>query len=199
MPVIRSTMKPSDFKASFLSSEKDAETILKKLFIQSKPYSDILKRLLIVDQPDCLDNSQAQYTALIQDYDLRRLKEEEYVIMTPRMDKLIHATPQVTLLLEFDDFTPTDNPQYRDCTISFTIVCPLDMWELDDYKLRPHQIAGYIDGILNNARLSGIGTLQFLGGSQLVLDEDYAGFLIRYTATHGNDDKDSFENEWPLE
>lgn len=198
MPAIHSVMKPGDFKASFLSSERDAETILKKLFVQSKPYSDILKRLLIIDQPDCLDNSQAQYKTLIQGYDLRRLKEEEYITMTPRMDKLIHATPQVTILLEFDDFTPTSNLHYRDCTISFTIICPLDMWELDDYKLRPHQIAGYIDGILNNARLSGIGTLQFLGGSQLVLDEDYAGFMVRYTATHGNDDKDSFEDEWPL-
>ena len=31
------------FNSSFLSCEKDIETILKKLFIESKPYSDILK------------------------------------------------------------------------------------------------------------------------------------------------------------
>ena len=36
-------MSPSKFRSSFLSCEKDAETILKKLFIQSKPYSDKLK------------------------------------------------------------------------------------------------------------------------------------------------------------
>ena len=61
------------------------------------------------------------------------------------------------------------------------------------------QIAGYIDGILNNAKLSGIGTLQFMGASQVILDEGHGGIILRYIATHGNDDKDKFENEWPLE
>jgi hypothetical protein len=34
--------------SSFLSCEKDAEIILHKLFIESRPYSDTLKKLLIV-------------------------------------------------------------------------------------------------------------------------------------------------------
>ena len=47
------------FNSSFLSCEKDIETILKKLFIESKPYSDILKRLLVINTKDCLeDNSE---------------------------------------------------------------------------------------------------------------------------------------------
>ena len=33
------------FNSSFLSFEKDIETILRKLFIESHPYSDILKKL----------------------------------------------------------------------------------------------------------------------------------------------------------
>jgi len=60
--------------------------------------------------------------------------------------------------------------------------------------MRHTQIAGYIDGILNNARLSGIGTLQFMGASQVVLDEEHGGMILRYIATHGNDDKDKFED-----
>ena len=60
------------------------------------------------------------------------------------------------------------------------------------------QIAGYIDGILNNAKLSGIGTLQFMGASQIILDEEQGGIIIRYVATHGNDDKEKFEDAWPL-
>ena len=35
-----------EFKSSFLSCEKDTEAIIKKLFVDSKPYSDLLKRLL---------------------------------------------------------------------------------------------------------------------------------------------------------
>lgn len=59
--------------------------------------------------------------------------------------------------------------------------------------MRHTQIAGYIDGILNNCKLSGIGTLQFMGASQVILDEEHGGMIIRYIATHGNDDKDKFE------
>jgi hypothetical protein len=42
--------------SSFLSCEKDTETILRKLFVESKPHSDILKRLLVIQAKDCLDN-----------------------------------------------------------------------------------------------------------------------------------------------
>ena len=161
MPVIKNTMSPRDFKMTFLSCEKDMETIWRKLFVESRPYSDFLKRLLIIDKPDCLDKSQAQYSKIIDDYDLRKLKEEQYITNTPRVMLRNHEDKKSYITLEFDDFVPTENNWYRDCTISFTILCHLDDWELNDYKLRPHQIAGYIDGILNNAKLSGIGTLQF--------------------------------------
>jgi hypothetical protein len=43
--------------SSFLSCEKDTETILKKLFIESRPYSDTLKRLLLIPNKDALDNT----------------------------------------------------------------------------------------------------------------------------------------------
>lgn len=199
MPVLTNRMNPKDFQASFLSSEKDMETILKKLFVESRPYSNILKRLLIIDQPDCLDSSQTEYQKLIDNYSIHKMKEDGYILVIPRIEQLIHDNFKSHVLIEFDDFVPTDNTHYRDCTISFTIVCPLVKWELDDYKLRHLQIAGYIDGILNNSKLSGIGTLQFMGASQIVLDEEHGGMIIRYIATHGNDDKNSFENTWPLE
>ena len=198
MPTITTRMNPKDFQASFLSSEKDMETIFKKLFVESKPYSDILKRLLIIDQSDCLDPKQNKYQEIINEYSIHRMKKEGYILVIPRIEQLIHDNFKSHILIEFDDFVPTDNTHYRDCTISFTIICPLVKWELDDYKLRHMQIAGYVDGILNNARLSGIGTLQFMGASQVILDEEHGGIILRYVATHGNDDKDKFENEWPL-
>lgn len=121
----KSMMLAKDFKATFLSCERDIETILKKLFIESKPYSDKLKRLLIIDKEDCFDTTQAQYQTLIDEYDLHKLKEDNYILLTPRINQLIHETSKSQILLEFDDFTPTTNPEYRDCTISFTIICPL--------------------------------------------------------------------------
>ena len=47
------------FDSSFLSFEKDIETILRKLFVESHPYSDILKRLLVINTKDCLDNEDS--------------------------------------------------------------------------------------------------------------------------------------------
>jgi hypothetical protein len=37
--------------------------------------------------------------------------------------------------------------------------------------------------------LSGIGTLNFVGMNELVLNEDLAGYTLTYRTTHGNDDK----------
>lgn len=199
MPIITNKMNPKDFQASFLSSEKDTETILNKLFIKSKPYSDILKRLLIIDQPDCLDPNQMEYQNLINQYSIHKMKDEKYILVVPRLEYMMHEKFKSQILIEFDDFVPTSNTHYRDCVISFTIMCPLVKWELEDYKLRPMQIAGYIDGILNNTKLSGIGTLQFMGANQIILDEEHAGISLRYVATHGNDDKERFEETWPLE
>ena len=193
MPVIKSRMLPKDFKASFLSCEKDTETIWKKLFIESRPYSDMLKRLLIIDKPDCLDEN-LEYQRITDDFNLKKMKDEQYIRIVPRFEFENHTNLKSFILLEFDDFVPTSNSEYRDCTISFTILSHLDTWELDNYKLRPHQIAGYIDGILNNSKLSGIGTLQFMGASQVILDENWGGIVLRYIATHGVDDEEKFEN-----
>jgi hypothetical protein len=44
----RDTVLTQPITSSFLSCEKDTEIILRKLFIESAPYSDILKSLLVV-------------------------------------------------------------------------------------------------------------------------------------------------------
>jgi len=49
-------LRPIDFTSSFLSCEKDLETILRKLFVESQPYSDKLKKLLVINTKDCLDS-----------------------------------------------------------------------------------------------------------------------------------------------
>lgn len=181
---IKAQILAKDFKSSFLSAEKDQEAIWKKLFVESKPYSDKLKRLLIINQPDCLDESKVQYRKVIDDFSLKGMKDQGYLRVVPKLAFGEHEEIKSYIILEFDDYTPSDNPQYRNCVISFTIISHLDYWEMDDYKLRPHQIAGYIDGILDGTKLSGIGTLQFLGASQLVLNEYLGGILLRYVATH---------------
>lgn len=90
MPSIKRTLKPSEFKTSFLSCEKDTEEIWKRLFVTSRPYSDILKRLLIIDKPDCLTSDRIEYQDIIDEYNLKKLKDEGYLLMTPRFDLKNH-------------------------------------------------------------------------------------------------------------
>lgn len=186
-----------NFKSTFLSCEKDQETIWRKLFADSYQYSEKLKRLLVVNAPDCLDSSQYQYKKIVDNMTIKELHDKQYIRAVPKIEFGEHEEVKSYILLEFDDFIPTDNPEYRDCVITFTIISHLDYWEMDDYKLRPHQIAGYIDGILNEARLSGIGLLQFVGATQVVLNEYLGGIVLRYIATHSTDDEEKINNDWP--
>lgn len=197
MKKVASNLLETNYRSTFLSCGKDQELIWRKLLVESKPYSDKLKRLLIINTPDCLDRTQAQYQDKINTYTIKKMKDEQYIKAVPKLSFGEHEEVKSYIMLEFDDFTPTQNPEYRDCVISFSIICHLDYWEMDDYQLRPWMIAGYIDGILNEARLSGIGTLQFLGASQLVLNEYLGGVLIRYVATHGHDDEGHVNSKLP--
>lgn len=183
-----SALLAKNFKSTFLSCETDMEIIWKRLFVESRPYSDKLKRLLIINTPNCLDETQVQYQDVINEANLAFLKNKQYIKNVPKLSFGEHEEVRSYVLLEFDDFVPSGNPHYRDCVISITIISHLDYWELDDYKLRPYQIAGYIDGILNETKLSGIGTLQFMGASEVILNEYLGGVLLRYRATHGRSD-----------
>ena len=194
----QSGLLAKNFKSTFLSAERDQELIWRKLFVESRPYSDKLKRLLVINTPNCLDETQVQFQETINRIGLHDLKENKYLRTVPKLAFGEHEAVKSYILLEFDDFVPTENPHYRDCTITFSIICHLDYWELEDYKLRPYQIAGYIDGLLNETKLTGIGTLQFMGASELVLNEYLGGMMIRYIATHGRpDDSETIDPSLP--
>jgi len=69
-------LRPVDFTSSFLSCEKDLETILRKLFVESQPYSNELKKLLVINTKDCLDNKESLiYQDAIKDMSLAKLRE----------------------------------------------------------------------------------------------------------------------------
>lgn len=183
-------IKKIDFNSSFLSCEKDSENILKKLFIESYPYSDYLKRLLVINTKDCLTNTESiVYQNKIKEISLPKLIEEGYIRFAPKIKMPEHEKVKSYIIISFDNFSQTSNSEFRDCTINFDILCHTDYWYLGDYKIRPIKIAGYIDGILDKAKLSGIGRLEFLGCNQLVLDEILSGYTLSYRAVHGSDDK----------
>lgn len=180
----------TNFNSSFLSMEKDIETILRKLFVESYPYSDILKTLLVINSKDCLDNKDSKViNNIIKNTSLSKLRQEGYIKLEPKIALPEHEEVKSYIVISCDNFTMNpSNPHYRDCTVNFDIICHIDYWDLGNYRLRPLKIAGYIDGILNEAKLSGIGTFNFIGCNELILDEELSGYTLSYRAIHGNDD-----------
>lgn len=183
-------MRPIDFTSSFLSCEKDLQSILSRLFIESQPYSNDLKKLLVVNTKDCLDQkNKIMYDNLIKDMSVAKLRELGYIRFEPKIKMKEHEEVKSYLIFNFDNFkTNATNPQFRDCNVYIDILCHTDCWDIGDFRLRPLKICGYIDGILNNSKLSGIGTFQFLGCNELVLDETLSGYTLMYAAIHGTDD-----------
>lgn len=182
-------MPASKFNSSFLSCQKDIETILRKLFIESKPYSDYLKRLLIINTEDCLDTDNPIYNEQIKK-SLKEIIDEGYISFIPKIKFGEHEKVKSYLVISIDNFSSNStNPYYRDCTVNFDIICHTDYWDIGDYQVRPLKIVGYVDGILNECKLSGIGTFNFLGCNQLLLNQELSGYTLSYRAIHGNDDK----------
>ena len=191
--------------SSFFSCAQDTETILKQLFVKSGQYSDKLKRLLVINNPDCLDSNNDDYQRLIDNKPLSVLRSEGYVRTNPKIARKEFENIKSFILLTFDNFSSNAiDPKFMDCTVNFDIICYDDEWDLDNFQIRPIAIAGYIDGILNsisnsnrdswnnklssNIKLSGMGEYLFLGCNLVVLNEDISMYTLSYRALHFTQD-----------
>ena len=165
----------------FLSLEKDLNIIVSKLLTNKR-----LKKLLYYDTKDCL-----QKPDLTNEQELSLLGDRIKIVPKIKVDNEI----KTYLLISFNDFiTNATNPEFRDNVIEFDIICHVDQWQLKDFELRPYKIAGEIDSMLNNSKLTGIGELKFRGASQMILTDEYAGLCLMYTAIHGEEDKKFMPN-----
>jgi len=183
-----------EFDSSFLSCEKDTELIVRKLLVDSKPYSDELKRLLLINTKDCLDDrTNPAYLEKIRNTSIADLVDEGYIRCQPKLKFGENEEVKSYILISYDNFTPTSNLHFRDCIVEIDILCHIDAWDLGNFRQRPIKIMGYIDGILANNRLTGIGTLEFIGANEIVLSEELAGYCLMYRAVHGDDDSIEFE------
>ena len=186
-----------NLKSSFQSIEKDTELILRKLFIENKPLSEELKKLILINTKDCLDSTNSlKYKEIIDNTSIKNMIDEQYVRLAPKVRFGEHEEVKSYIILSFDNFTPNaTNPEFRDCTVSFDIICHTDYWDIGNFRIRPLKIAGIIDGILNNNRLTGIGTFQFMGCKELVLNEDLSGYTLMFRAIHQTDGDDKIKPE----
>ena len=181
-------------QSSFLSCEKDTELILNRLFVDGQQYSKWLKRLLIINTKNCLNQNIRKYDDIVDNYSVADLIEKQYIRTTPRLEFNEHEDVQSYILLSYDNFTTNPaNNQFRDCMINFDIICHTKQWDLDDLRVRPLMITGYIDGILNLGKLSGVGETVFLGCNELILDQNLAGYTLSYQVIHFTEDDAKLE------
>ena len=163
-------------ESSFLSIEKDMHLITNMMLRNPR-----LSKLLYYNSPDCLDRPAVPEDKVYELFG-------KNIKIVPKL--YVDNSVLNYIIINFDNFTPNmTNPEFRDNIIEFDIICHFDQWHLKDFQLRPYLIAGEIDSMLNNQKLTGIGKLQFLGANQLILTDEYAGLCLMYQAIHGEEDK----------
>lgn len=87
----------------------------------------------------------------------------------------------------FDNFVVNQfNPEFKISTVRFDVACPYDEWILDENSLRPYLIMQEIDNMFNQAKLSGIGNLQFHRADMLTLSPQIGGFSMEYKINEFN-------------
>ena len=168
-------------KSSFLSVEKDLDIIIQAMLANKR-----LAKLLVHNRRDAL------HLNLPEDFSPVDLIGTN-IKTVPKL--YIDGSVLSYIIISFDNFTPNaTNPEFRDNIVSFDIVCHFDQWQLNDLALRPYKIAAEIDTMFDNTHLTGIGTFQFLGANQIVLNDEFAGLSLMYQAVHGGEDKKGMLN-----
>ena len=163
-------------KSSFLSMDKDMSIIVDMIM-----KNDRLKKMLHYTTKDCLDKPK-----LTEDETINLFGKEIKIV--PKLT--VDGTVLNYVIVSFDNFTGNaTNPEFRDNIIEFDIICHFDQWHLKDFQLRPYKIAAEIDSMFNEKRLTGIGKLEFVGASQMILTDEFGGICLMYQAVHGEEDK----------
>jgi len=170
-------------QSSFMSVEKDLTIITGKIMENKR-----LQRLLYYTDKFCLRKSN-EFNG---HPDLNDKQKAELfgknIKIVPKL--YIDGSVLTYIIITFDNFTTNaTNPQFRDNIVTFDIICHFDQWQLEDFQLRPYRIAAELDSMLNNQKLTGIGLFEFLGCNQIILNDEFAGLTLMYSAIHGGEDK----------
>ena len=167
-------------KSSFLSINKDMKLLVDKIIANER-----LCKLLYYTDVNALNKP--------------RLTDEQKISLFNKQIRLVPKLyvdqPVLTyIIISFDNFVESENPEFRDNIIEFDIICHFDQWQLNDFDLRPYRIAAELDTMLNKQRLTGIGLLEFYGAKEILLTDEFAGICLMYKTYHGGEDKKPMPN-----
>lgn len=161
--------------SSFLSVEKDLDIIISKICKNQR-----LLKLLYYNVPNALAQP-----ALSDDQLEEVIKNN--IKLVPKT--YVEDEYRNYLIIKFDNFLTGLNPEFRNNTIEFDILCNYENWQLDGYALRPIKIMAEIDSMFNGARLTGAGLTEFGGATDIIATDQMAGYCIFFNVIHGGEDK----------
>ena len=119
------------------------------------------------------------------DVDGAELINRQILIVPKIFDDSTEKMSYVTAL--FSNFVVNQlNPEFKISTIRFDIACPYEEWLLDGRTLRPYLIMEEIDKMFNEAKMQGIGTLQFYRADALTLSPWIGGYSMVYQINEFN-------------
>lgn len=167
-------------KSSFLSINKDMRLLVDKFLS-----NDRLCKLL-----HYTDRNALEKTKLTDDEKIGLFNKNIKIV--PKL--YVDGSVLNYVIISFDNFTESSNPEFRNNIIEFDIICHFDQWQLKDFDLRPYRIAAEIDSMLNGQKLTGIGEIEFLGANQILLTDEFAGVCLMYKTYHGEEDKKKMPN-----
>ena len=159
-------MKIDNYKpprSSFLSIEKDM-----KLIVDAILSNERLCKLLYYTTKDALVKPK-----LTQDQKLSLFGNQLKIV--PKIE--VDAPILNYLVVNFDNFVPSENPQFRNNRIEFDILCHYSQWELGDFALRPYKIAAEIDSMFKMSGLAVFKNNKLLG--YLTEDESITYNIIK--------------------
>ena len=167
-------------KSSFLSINKDLRLLIDKVLSNNR----LCKLLYYTDN---------------KPLDKKNLTDEQKIGLFGKqiriVPKLYVDQPVLNyMIISFDNFLESSNPEFRDNIIEFDIICHFDQWQLNDFDLRPYRIAAEIDSMLDKQKLTGIGLLNFYGAKELLLTDEFGGLCLMYQTYHGEEDKKPMPN-----
>lgn len=94
------------------------------------------------------------------------------------------------IMIDFDHFSPSENPEYISCTINFSIFCNVENWEVKNKGktyFRLYYIAHEILKDFSKSKMTGIGNLEYIGGESIILGTDvkYKGIVLSFATYNG--------------
>ena len=86
----------------------------------------------------------------------------------------------INIIIE-DIMTSPYNKEIFLVNIRFDILCPNDLWEIEDTQLRPFAIIEEIDKYIRHSPFTALGDVESKGASLITVTEELAGYSLYYT------------------